>query len=124
MKIPVAALLSFGILLNPLIAADDAPAILALAGRDAGVALVIGDEALAELKPAEIGRFLAELQFSTIDEIFEQGLHRYLDEAQTKLNNIGGEMFNAYIFQPFQAADEVHMVQQEEQQQQTTHSRY
>ena len=70
------------------------------------------------------GRFLAELQFSTIDEIFEQGLHRYLDEAQTKLNNIGGEMFNAYIFQPFQAADEVHMVQQEEQQQQTTHSRY
>ena len=69
------------------------------------------------------GRFLAELQFSTIDEIFEQGLHRYLDEAQTKLNNIGGEMFNAYIFQPFQAADEVHMVQQEEQQQQTTHTR-
>src|SRR5450631_3645977 len=35
------------------------------------------------------GRFLAELQFSKIDEIFEQGLHDYLDLAQLKLNNIG-----------------------------------
>ena len=69
------------------------------------------------------GRFLADLQFSTIDEIFAHGLHLYLDEAQSKLNNIGGELFQAYIFQPFQAADEVHMVQQEEQQQQTTLSR-
>lgn len=65
------------------------------------------------------GRLLAELQFSTIDEIFEHGLHRYLDEAQSKLNNIGIEMFQAYIFQPFQAASSEHMVQQEEQQQQT-----
>jgi len=64
------------------------------------------------------GRFLAELQFSTIDEIFEQGLHRYLDEAQAKLNNIGNELFQAYISQPFEAATGEHMVQQEEQQQQ------
>ena len=64
------------------------------------------------------GRFLAELQFSTIAEIFDVGLHRYLDEAQLKLNNIGAELFRAYIFQPFETPDEVHMVQQEEQQQQ------
>jgi uncharacterized alpha-E superfamily protein len=64
------------------------------------------------------GRFLAELQFSTVEEIFDQGLHRYLDEAQTKLNNIGEALFRAYIFQPFQNPDEQHMVQQEEQQQQ------
>jgi uncharacterized alpha-E superfamily protein len=64
------------------------------------------------------GRFLAELQFSTIDEIFDIGLHKYLDEAQMKLNNIGGEIFRAYIFQPFETPGEVHMVQQEEQQQQ------
>jgi uncharacterized alpha-E superfamily protein len=64
------------------------------------------------------GRFLAELQFSTIEEIFEVGLHRYLDEAQLKLNNIGAELFRAYISQPFENPDEVHMVQQEEQQQQ------
>jgi len=64
------------------------------------------------------GRFLAELQFSTIEEIFDVGLHRYLDEAQLKLNNVGAELFRAYIFQPFENPDEVCMVQQEEQQQQ------
>ncbi len=68
------------------------------------------------------GRFLAELQFSTVDEIFEVGLHKYLDEAQAKLNNIGAALFRAYIFQPFEAPDEVHMVQQEEQQQQSQSS--
>jgi hypothetical protein len=66
------------------------------------------------------GRFLAELQFSTIDEIFEQGLHDYLDMAQLKLNNVGVALFNTYIFQPFQSPDGEHMVQQEEQQQQTS----
>jgi len=65
------------------------------------------------------GRFLAELQFSTIEEVFEQGLHDYLDVAQLKLNNIGVGLFNAYIFQPFQGPDSEHMVQQEEQQQQS-----
>jgi uncharacterized alpha-E superfamily protein len=64
------------------------------------------------------GRFLAELQFSTVDEIFDRGLHQYLDEAQTKLNDIGEALFRAYIFQPFQNPDGEHMVQQEEQQQQ------
>jgi uncharacterized alpha-E superfamily protein len=65
------------------------------------------------------GRFLAELQFSTIDEIFEEGLHKYLDVAQIKLNNVGVALFNAYIFQPFQGPEGELMVQQEEQQQQT-----
>jgi uncharacterized alpha-E superfamily protein len=65
------------------------------------------------------GRFLAELQFSAIDEIFEIGLHKYLDDAQMKLNNIGAALFNAYIYQPFENPDGAHMVQQEEQQQQS-----
>jgi uncharacterized alpha-E superfamily protein len=64
------------------------------------------------------GRFLAELQFSSVDEIFEVGLHQYLDDAQSKLNRIGEALFQAYIFQPFNNPDEQHMVQQEEQQQQ------
>ncbi len=61
------------------------------------------------------GRFIAELQFSTIDEFFEIGMHQYLDDAQLKLNNIGVALFQAYIYQPFQSPDEQHMVQQEEQ---------
>ncbi len=64
------------------------------------------------------GRLLAELQFSTVEEIFDRGLHQYLDEAQIKLNNIGEALFRAYIFQPFENPGEEHMVQQEEQQQQ------
>jgi uncharacterized alpha-E superfamily protein len=66
------------------------------------------------------GRFLAELQFSTIEEVFETGLHQYLDDAQGKLNNIGEAVFQAYIFQSFQNPSGEHMVQQEEQQQQST----
>ena len=70
------------------------------------------------------GRFLAELQFSTIDEVFEAGLHQYLDDAQGKLNNIGEAVFQAYIFQSFQNPSGEHMVQQEEQQQQTSISSF
>ncbi len=46
------------------------------------------------------GRLLAELQFSTVDEIFAPGLHDYLDLVQVKLNAIGEALFEAYIFLP------------------------
>lgn len=68
------------------------------------------------------GRLVAELQFGTIDEIFNHGLHRYLDELQAKLNDIGAALFNAYIFQQFNNLEDEIMVQQEEQQQQTRHA--
>ena len=64
------------------------------------------------------GRLVAELQFCTIDDIFQQGLHEYIDAFQLKLNQIGASLFEAYIFQPFSQADDEMMVQQEEQQQQ------
>ncbi len=66
------------------------------------------------------GRLVAELQFGAIDEIFEHGLHGYLDQLQLRLNAIGTELFNAYIFQPFNNPGELALVQQEEQQQQTS----
>jgi len=65
------------------------------------------------------GRLLAELQFSTVDDVFEIGLHTYIDVAQAKLNSIGDALFQAYIFQPFQLPEEHELHQQEEQQQQT-----
>ena len=64
------------------------------------------------------GRLVAELQFTTIDEIFEAGLHGYLDLLQTKLNNIGAALFNAYVFPQINNPEDEIMVQQEEQQQQ------
>ncbi len=64
------------------------------------------------------GRLVAQLQFTTIEEIAEFGLHAYLDELQKKLNEIGDALFNAYIFHAFSTAMTDHFVQQEEQQQQ------
>jgi uncharacterized alpha-E superfamily protein len=64
------------------------------------------------------GRLVAELQFSSVDDLFVNGLHNYLDTFQLKLNAIGGALFNAYIFQSFANLEAEHMVQQEEQQQQ------
>lgn len=64
------------------------------------------------------GRLLAELQFGTADEIFAHGLHRYIDEVQTKLNAVGDALFQTYIFQHFSLQQEDEIRQQEEQQQQ------
>jgi uncharacterized alpha-E superfamily protein len=64
------------------------------------------------------GRLVAELQFGTATEIFEVGLHTYIDVLQTKLNAIGEAVFQAYIFQPFLATEGDQIQQQEEQQQQ------
>jgi uncharacterized alpha-E superfamily protein len=64
------------------------------------------------------GRLLAELQFSTVEEIFQRGLHRYLDDVQVKLNTVGDALFEAYFFLSMASLGEADFVQQEEQQQQ------
>ncbi len=64
------------------------------------------------------GRLLAELQFSNVQDIFDVGLHTYIDVTQAKLNAIGDALFQAYIFQPFHNPEEYELRQQEEQQQQ------
>ena len=61
------------------------------------------------------GRLEAGLQFSTVDEIFEHGLHLYLDQFQDKLNEVGNALFDAYIFQEFGNDGGDMMIQQEEQ---------
>ncbi len=60
------------------------------------------------------GRLLAEVQFCTIDEVFERGLHQYLDDLQIKLNNIGAAIFNAYFFHSIGTMEEQVLAQQEE----------
>lgn len=47
------------------------------------------------------GRMLAEIQFSTINDILALDLHQYLDHLQERFNNIGEAVFAAYIFQSF-----------------------
>jgi uncharacterized alpha-E superfamily protein len=64
------------------------------------------------------GRLLAQLQFGTVDEVFVlTGLHQYIDDLQIQLIDVGGALFNAYIFQPFQNIEAEILVQQEQQQQ-------
>jgi len=58
------------------------------------------------------GRLVAELQFSTASDIFDVGLHLYIDQLQTKLNAIGAALFQAYIFQPFNVQEELQQQQQ------------
>jgi uncharacterized alpha-E superfamily protein len=67
------------------------------------------------------GRMLAEIQFSTINDILALNLHQYLDHLQTRFNSIGDAVFAAYIFQSFGDLNQ-EMLQQQQQQQQGARS--
>ena len=64
------------------------------------------------------GRLLAELSFSSADDVFAVGLHTYIDQLQGRLNDIGGALFQTYICQAFHTLEDYELRQQEEQQQQ------
>ncbi len=65
------------------------------------------------------GRLAAELSYTTIDEVFEIGLHAYLDNIQLKLSEIGGALFESYIFyQQTDLEQEIQIQKQVQQQQQ------
>ncbi|SHO50387.1 alpha-E domain-containing protein [Desulfopila aestuarii] len=37
----------------------------------------------------KLGRLVADLEYTDIDEVIEQGMHQYLDDLQTRLNLVG-----------------------------------
>lgn len=43
------------------------------------------------------GLALARLAYSSVDEVFEAGLHTWLDDLQAQLNRIGDELFRRYF---------------------------
>ena len=43
------------------------------------------------------GRLCAELDFASMDEILEQGLHEFIDDLQAKLNVVGRSIFETYV---------------------------
>lgn len=97
--------------------------------RSARFCVAQANHALREISGVGVGRFTneaeklagrleAELQFSTIEDLFEPGLHEYLDGMQGRLNRIAQALFDTYILQPVLNLDDEIMVQQEEQQQQ------
>jgi len=48
----------------------------------------------------EAGRLLAELDFGSTKDVFEKGLHEYLDALQGRFNHIGAEIFETYVLMP------------------------
>ncbi len=44
-----------------------------------------------------VGKLEAELNYTTIDDIYQQGLHEWLDELQKKLNRIGEQVYQTYF---------------------------
>ncbi|RYD48385.1 MAG: alpha-E domain-containing protein [Verrucomicrobiaceae bacterium] len=48
----------------------------------------------------EAGRLLADLNFSSTEEVIKTGMHEYLDTLQDRFNTIGGEIFETYVLMP------------------------
>ncbi len=44
-----------------------------------------------------LGRLRADLDFVTIDEVFQVGLHEYLDRFQMRLNDVGESVFETFF---------------------------
>jgi len=44
-----------------------------------------------------LGKLLAELNYTQIDEIIESGLHEFLDELQTRLNQVDDAIYESYF---------------------------
>ena len=44
-----------------------------------------------------LGRLLAELDYTSIDEIITRGLHEYLDAFQSQLNQLDNAIFETFF---------------------------
>ncbi len=62
------------------------------------------------------GRMRSELIYTTIDEIFTEGLHEYLDRLQLRLIDLNSAIFETYVQQP--EIDIGREIEQQHQQQQ------
>jgi hypothetical protein len=81
------------------------------------------------------GLLRAKLEYGTIDEIIEFGVHEYIDELQSNLNTLGLTIFETYVLYAdiapvgpvtaspsvplgaWHADQDLHMQQQQQQQQ-------
>jgi uncharacterized alpha-E superfamily protein len=44
-----------------------------------------------------LGRLRSELDYLTIEEITQRGLHEFLDDLQTRLNTVGAKVFSDFF---------------------------
>ena len=45
----------------------------------------------------QLGRLRSELDYTGIDEVFQVGLHEFIDQFQTKLNAVGGAIYDTFF---------------------------
>jgi uncharacterized alpha-E superfamily protein len=66
------------------------------------------------------GNLVAKLNFSSVENVWSEGLHHYLDELQRGLNEIGQQIFETYVLLPLEVRNMVvqNSWQQQQQQQQ------
>ncbi len=68
------------------------------------------------------GSILAQLNFSSVENVWSTGLHRFIDELQQQLNLIGQQVFETYVLLPSEvqnvARPEAWQFQWQQQQQQ------
>lgn len=48
----------------------------------------------------ESGRLFSDLSFASAGDVFDTGLHEYLDALQERFNRIGAEIFETYVLMP------------------------
>jgi len=58
-----------------------------------------GDGTMSDMgKPVRLaGRLSADLRYTTVEEIMEAGLHSFIDDLQTRLNDIGTSIFETFV---------------------------
>jgi uncharacterized alpha-E superfamily protein len=55
-----------------------------------------------------VGKLEAELNYTTIDDIYQQGLHTWLEDLQRKLARIGDQVYQTYFsYHTFQDSEDV-----------------
>jgi len=71
--------------------------------------------------PAEraLGRLRSQLEYMTITDIFETGLHEFINTLQEQLNGVGQSIFNAYFALEPAAVEEIKVVSSIQTQTQT-----
>lgn len=66
-----------------------------------------------------LGKLLNRLAYTTVDEVFKQGLHQFLKECQEEISAIGEYVYETYMYHaPVDMDAEIRFHQQQEQQQQ------
>lgn len=58
-----------------------------------------GNGTMSEMeKPVRLaGRLAADLRYTTVEEVMEAGLHSFIDDLQTRFNDIGTSIFETFV---------------------------